>query len=55
MKREFSQPIFENYLSTKFHINPYRGRWVDPCQRTDGWMVRHDETNRRCSQFCESS
>jgi len=54
MKPEFSRQISENYSNTKFHTNPYRGSRFDPCQRTDGWMGRHDETIGRFSQFCES-
>jgi hypothetical protein len=49
MKLEFSRQIFKKYPNIKFHENP-SGVCPDvPCGQTD----RHDEANRRFSQFCE--
>jgi len=35
MKLEFSPQIFEKYLNTKFHENPFNGSGVVPSGRTD--------------------
>jgi len=29
----------------KFNKNPSRGNRVVPCEQTDGWTDRHDESN----------
>ena len=47
-KLEFSRQAFEKSSNIKFHENPSSGSGVFPCGRTD----RHDEANRRFSQFC---
>ena len=47
MKLEFSRQLFAKYSSFNFRENPSSGR------RADGRTGRHDETNRRCPQFCE--
>ena len=49
MKLEFSRQIFEKYSNIDFLENPSSGSRVVPCGQTD----RHDEANRRRSQFCE--
>ena len=36
MKLEFSQQIFEKYSNIKFNENPYSGKRVVPCGRTNG-------------------
>jgi hypothetical protein len=50
MKPEISRQIFEKSSTIKFHENLSSGSRAVPCGRTD----RHDEANRRFSQFCES-
>jgi len=49
MKLEYSRQIFEKYSNIKFHENPFIGRPVVPCGRTD----THDEVNSRLSKFYE--
>jgi hypothetical protein len=49
MKLESSQQLLEKYTYIKFRDNLSSGSRVVSCGRTD----RHDEANRRSSQFCE--
>ena len=35
MKLDISRQIFEKYSNIRFHKNPFSGRRVDPCGRTD--------------------
>jgi len=51
MKVEFSRQIFKESSNIEFHENPSTVSRVIPCGRTDGQT--HDETNSRCSKFCE--
>ena len=48
IKSELSQMIFEKILQYQVGIR------VFPCGRKEGQTDRHDEANRRFSQFCES-
>jgi len=48
---EHSPQIFEKYSNTKFHKNQSSGSRDVPCGRTAGRTDRHDEANRRFSQF----
>jgi len=49
MQLEFSQQLFEEYSSIKFHKNPSNGNRVVPCGHTD----RQVETSSPFSQFRE--
>jgi len=51
IKLDSFRHIFEKYLFTKFHENPYSRSRVFPCGRTD----RHDETNCHFSEFCKKN
>jgi hypothetical protein len=46
--------VFEKYSNVKFHENMFSGSQVVPCGQTEGQKDKHDETNGRYSQFCES-
>jgi len=49
---ELTRQIFKTSSDIMFHENPSSGNWLVPWDRdTD----RHDEANRRFSQFCEIS
>jgi len=43
MKLEFLNRFSTKYANIKFHVNPFSGRRVVPCGRTDG----HDVANSR--------
>jgi hypothetical protein len=49
IKLDIARYIFEKYPNIKFHDNQASGSRVVPCGRTG----RHDEANRRYTQFCE--
>jgi hypothetical protein len=57
IKLEISWQIFEKSSDIKFHENPSSGSPAVPCGRTEEWIEgptdRHDEANRRFSQFWE--
>jgi hypothetical protein len=52
MKFEFYKHIFEKYSNIKFDGNPFSGNQV---LHADGQTERHEEANRRFSQFYESA
>jgi hypothetical protein len=55
MKLEFSRHIFEKYSNITYNGNLSNGSWVLQCGQIDGRTDRHDEANRRFSQFCEGA
>ena len=50
---EYFRQFFEAYSNIEFNENPLSGSRVVPCGQLDGRKDRHDEANRRFSQFCE--
>ena len=55
MRLEFSRQTSDKFSDIIFHENPFSESRVVQCGRTDRHASRHDEANRRFSQFCESS
>jgi len=56
VKLAFSRQIFEKSSNAKFHEKS--AKWEPNCslqtgRKTNGHSGRHDEANRRFSQFCE--
>jgi hypothetical protein len=51
MKLELSRHTFATYSTPNFQENPYSGKGVVPCGRTDRPTNRNDQVKSRFSQF----
>jgi len=52
-ENEISVQIFEKSSHIKLYENSSSGSRVVTCGQTDGRTDKHDEVDRRFSQFCE--